>query len=305
MRDPGVATPTQAGMLQPPCMEMLEAVGPNAEQIRYWNELAGPKWVAHTQIIDKPITSLGLRAMERAAIAPGERVLEVGCGCGTTTLEIARRVGTRGAVTGVDISTVMLEKAQQIMRDAGVTNVRFENADAQTHPFAAASFDVVFSRFGVMFFTDPDAAFANLRAALRPGGRLAFVCWQALEHNEWMLVPLAAALQHVPPPPLPPPGAPGPFSFADPERVRGILSRAGFVDIACDAVTEVLTLDAGGLDQTIDFILQMGPTGHLLREASPHLLPLVADAVRTAVAPFVTPDGVRMSSAAWIVSAHT
>src|SRR5262249_38336345 len=150
-------------------------------------------------------------------------VLDVGCGCGDSTVDLARRVAPDGTVVGMDISAVMLERARQTAREQGV-NARFEHADAQTHAFAPASFDVLFSRFGVMFFADPTAAFANLRSALRPGGKLAFVCWQSLAENPWMLVPLGAAFQIIPPPPMPAPDAPGPFAFADQSRVRSILA---------------------------------------------------------------------------------
>ena len=293
-------------VLDPSAMGAPERDGPNAEQIRYWNEEAGPKWIALHDVIDGQIAPLGRLAMDRAAIAPGERVLDVGCGCGGTTVEIARRVGAESRVAGVDISRPMLEEARRRAAAAGAGHAHFEQADAQVHAFAAASFDVVFSRFGVMFFVDPAAAFANLRRALRPAGRLAFACWQSLQDNPWMLVPLGAALQHLPPPPIPAPDAPGPFSFADPERVRRILAEAGFRDIALEAVHQTLTVGGGGsVDAAADFVLQMGPTARVLQDADPALRDAVAASVRTALAPYHTAqDGVRMPSAAWIVTAR-
>ncbi len=282
---------------------MIEPTGPNAQQIQYWNE-TGSRWVRLQAPIDTQIRPLGLLAMERAALRPGARVLDVGCGCGDTTVELARRVAPGGAATGIDISGVMLERARQLARERGAT-ARFELADAQTHAFPPASVDVLFSRFGVMFFGDPTAAFANLRRALAPGGRLAFVCWQSLPDNPWMFVPLGAALQHLPPPPLPAPDVPGPFAFADRARVCGILERAGFADVQFEAVHETLTIGGGaGLDETVDFLLQMGPAAAALRESpDPSLLPRVAAAVRDALAPYVTADGIRMASASWIVTA--
>src|SRR5881296_2393320 len=285
----------------------MSAPEANAEQIRYWNEAAGPKWVSFQKVIDAQIAPLGERAMDRASIGPGERVADVGCGCGDTTITLATRVGPQGLVLGVDISTPMLERAVATARAAGVVNIRFENADAQTHRLAPSAFDVVYSRFGVMFFTDPVAAFTNLRAALRPGGRLAFVCWQALPENPWLFVPLRAAAQHLTLPPPPAPDAPGPFAFADPERVRGILARAGFGDIVLEELHTTLTLGGGGtVDQAVRFLTEgVGPVSGVLREADPAVRPTVAAAVRAAIAPFNTPQGVRMGSAAWIVTARS
>ena len=282
----------------------MDTTGPNAQQIQYWNETAGPKWVTLQAELDEMIRPLGRLVMERARLRPGERVLDVGCGCGDTTVELARRVAPGGGATGIDISAVMLERARQLAREQGVA-ARFELADAQTHVFAPTSADALFSRFGVMFFADPAAAFTNLRRALAPGGRLAFVCWQALPENPWMYVPVGAALQHVPMPPMPGPDAPGPFAFADPARVRGILERAGYQDIEFEDVRETLTVGGrGSLDQTVDFMLQMGPTAAALREsADPTLMPRAAAAVRAALEPYVTADGIRMSSASWIVTA--
>jgi len=279
----------------------------NAEQTRYWNEAAGPKWVSFQKIIDAQIGPLGHRAMDRAGIAPGERVVDVGCGCGDTTITLGGRVGPQGLVVGIDISAPMLARAVEAARAAGVANVRFENADAQTHRFPPAAFDVVYSRFGVMFFVDPVAAFTNLRAALRPGGRLAFVCWQALRKNPWLLLPLQAAAQHLTLPPPSAPDAPGPFSFADPERVREILSRAGFDRIVFDELRAALTVGGGGtVDQAVRFLTEgVGPVSSVLREADPALRPRVAAAVHAAIAPFHTPEGVRMDSAAWLVTARS
>jgi len=277
---------------------------PNAEQIKYWNEVSGTKWVALQPVIDEQIRPLGRLAMDRAALRPGECVLDVGCGCGDTTIELARRVAPDGIATGVDISAPMLERARATA-EAQRVPARFELADAQTHAFAPASADVVFSRFGIMFFADPPAAFANLRRALTPKGRLAFVCWQALPDNAWMAVPMLAALQHLQPPPMPGPEAPGPFSFADPARVRRILAGAGFKSVQLEDVRETLTVGGGaGPADTAEFMLQMGPAAAALREANdPDLKSRVAAAIREAIAPYATSQGVRMSSASWIVTA--
>jgi SAM-dependent methyltransferase len=283
-------------------VNVLEPSGPNAEQIRYWNE-TGSKWVRLHDRIDAQIASLGRRAMERAGIAAGERVLDVGCGCGTTTLALASLVGTQGSVVGIDISAVMLERAQQMVRDAGVDNVELLLADAQTHAFTSPPFDLVFSRYGVMFFTDPAAAFANLRPVLRPGGRVTFLCWRSLQQNPWMLVPLMAASAHVQLTP-PPPEAPGPFAFADAERVRSILTAAGFSQVVLEDIDETPTVGGGGgLDATVEFLMQMGPTGAALRNADPSLPPRVAAAIREALQPYCTSEGVRMPAAARIVRA--
>ncbi len=287
-------------------MTTPDGTDPNADQIAYWNEQAGPKWVALQEMIDAQIRPLGQLAMERAGALADADVLDVGCGCGDSTIELARRVGPTGSVLGIDISRPMLARAEAQARAAGVA-ARFELADAQAHAFPAGAFDVVYSRFGVMFFADPRAAFRNLRGALRAGGRLAFACWQAATENPWMLVPMAAALQHLPPPELPGPGAPGPFAFADPEHVRGILDAGGFTDIALEPVRMPLLLGAGrSLDETVDFMLQMGFTARALREAGdPTLVSRVHAAVREALAPYATADGMRMDSASWVVTART
>jgi SAM-dependent methyltransferase len=199
----------------------------------------------------------------------------------------------------------MLQCAIDSASREGLSNVSFERADAQTHAFESGVYDAVFSRFGVMFFADPRAAFANLRGALRPGGVLAFICWRGLENNEWMIVPLRAALEHLPAPEPPEPGAPGPFAYADPIRVRDFLEGAGYQDLTLEQLDQPMTVGAGlDLDQTVDFALQMGPTGRMLREVDPALRPVVAATVRKALEPFLTEDGVRMASSAWIVTAR-
>lgn len=283
----------------------LAATGPNAEQITYWNEVSGPKWIRFQGLIDRQIGPLGRMAMDRAAIRLGERILDVGCGCGDTTLELARRTGPSGSAVGIDLSAPMLERASESARAAGVTNVAFWNTDAQVHEFTRADFDVVYSRFGVMFFFEPVRAFANLRRAVRPGGRVAFVCWQALERNPWMAVPMAAAAEEIVFPPRSGPEAPGPFSFGDPERVKRILDKAGFTDIAVEGAEALLVVGgAGTLEEAANFLIEMGPTGVALRRADPSARPRVAAAVKRAVAPFHAPGGLRMGSAVWLVNAR-
>jgi SAM-dependent methyltransferase len=286
-------------------MDSAEPTAPNAEQIRYWNETAGPRWVAFQRAVDEQLRPLGEIAAERGGIARGDRVLDVGCGCGDTTIALARRVAPGGRVLGIDVSAAMLARARE--RAAGAANVEFLEADAQSHALPAAAFDVVYSRFGVMFFTDPAAAFRNLAAALRPGGRLAFVCWQALAANAWISVPLRAAAEHIVLPPRPAPDAPGPFSFADPTRVRDILAGARFRDVELEAVARPLHVGGAGasLDEAVHFLTEgVGPTSSALREAGPAFRARVQGAVREALAPFAGPDGVRMDSAAWVVTAR-
>jgi len=286
-------------------MSRLDYAGPNAEQIKYWNESRGQTWVEQHTMIDEQIQPLGAKAMDRAALQAGERVLDVGCGCGPTSLELARRVGDTGSVLGIDLSSVMLDYARRQPRAAGAGYVRFEEADAQTHALPAGAFDVLFSRFGVMFFADPRAAFANLAKALRPGGRVIFVCWRTFPENPWMAVPMMAALQHIPPPPIPGPEDPGPFAFASQDRVRGILEGAGFSNVAFEPIDQELHIGgARGIDAAVDFILKMGPTAAALRDVGPEKVAEVAGAVREAVRPYHGPDGVKMGGAAWIVTAR-
>ena len=283
----------------------LAAMGPNAEQIEYWNDKSGPKWVEHQEMLDTQIGPIGEEAMARAKIQPGERVLDVGCGCGQTSLQLAERVAPRGHVTGVDISGVMLARARERAAAASVSGVEFQLADAQTTSFAR-SFDLVFSRFGVMFFADPVAAFTNLRRALAPRGRLAFACWQQLDRNPWMMVPMGAAAKHVPLPPPPPPGAPGPGSLADPERVARILDQAGFRDVSLEALeTKVRVAGGGGVEAATRFLLEgVGPTSQAMREASASAMEAVTRAVQTALEPYLTPRGVELGASVWIVTAR-
>ncbi len=159
-------------------MNVLSPTGPNSDQIEFWNGLAGERWVRHQNELDAMIGGIGDDVLARAQISEGERVLDVGCGCGHTTLEIARQVGKSGSVTGIDISAMMLDHARTRADAAGVENVEFLNADAATQQFPETGFELLFSRFGVMFFSDPVAAFKNLASAIKPGGRLAFACWR-------------------------------------------------------------------------------------------------------------------------------
>ncbi|MCE2987405.1 MAG: methyltransferase domain-containing protein [Phenylobacterium sp.] len=272
----------------------------NAAQVAYWNETAGRTWADLQDRIDRQIRPLGLAAMQRLAPAPGEQVVDVGCGCGDTSLELARRVGPEGGVLGLDISAPMLEVARSRAETAGLRNLTFHEADAQTAALPGDR-DAVFSRFGVMFFADPAAAFGNLRRSLRPGGRLAFVCWRPLAENLWMRLPAEAAAGLVPPAPPPEPGTPGPFAFADPDRVRRILAEAGFTGIDLTPHDEAI----GGLDLegTVGMSFRVGPLGAILRER-PDLAPVLRDRVSTAVSPWLRGDADYMPSATWLVSAR-
>ncbi len=277
----------------------------NQEQIRYWNEQGGPRWVQRQQQLDAQINPLGLTAMQRAGVKLGERVLDVGCGCGQTALELAQRVGSSGSAMGIDISQPMLTRARERRQELGLKNLEFLHADAQMYTFEREHFDLIFSRFGVMFFDNPAAAFANLRTALRSDGRLCFLCWQTLEKNEWARVPLTAATRHVQPPAPPAPDAPGPFAFANPDRVRRLLETGGFKDVSCESYeTELSMGGARTVDEAVEFSLEIGPIARLLGDADMDLRIRVAQAVREALTPYVSQHGVSLRGAAWIVLAR-
>jgi SAM-dependent methyltransferase len=272
----------------------------NAAQVEYWNETAGPTWVELQNQLDRMIEPMGAAGLAALAPVAGEAILDIGCGCGQTTLQIAEAVGTSGAVVGADISAPMLAVARARPVPPAAAQPQFREADAQTADLGQAEFDAAFSRFGVMFFADPVAAFANIRTALRSGGRLAFVCWRGLADNLWMRVPLEAALPLLPPLPAPDPTAPGPFAFADPARVRGVLDAAGFKSVSVDAFDA--HIGSADLEGSVALTFRVGPLGAALRE-HPQFRDRVGDAVRKALAPYVTPAGVMTPGAIWVVTA--
>ncbi|MFC3069263.1 class I SAM-dependent methyltransferase [Phenylobacterium soli] len=273
---------------------------PNAGQVAYWNETAGRTWADAQAPLDRQLAPLGARGIAELAPTKGERILDIGCGAGASSLALAEAVGPSGEVLGLDISGPLLALARR--RGEGRPQLRFEQADAQTAALPPAGFDGAFSRFGVMFFADPTAAFANIRKALKPGGRLAFVCWRRPDESPIMTLPMQAALPHLPEPPPPPtPGAPGPFAFADPERVQAILTSAGFGDVAITPYDE--KVGAGDLATVLDLAFRIGPLGAILRDR-PELRPQVEAAVRAALAEHEAPDGVKLNAAVWIVAAR-
>jgi len=271
----------------------------NAAMSDYWNAGAGETWARYQDQLDRQLASLGAEAMRALPLTSGCRVLDIGCGCGDTTLALAAAVGPAGSVVGVDISRPMLDVARA--RAAATPAAEFVEADAQTADLGQGGFDAAFSRFGVMFFSDPPAAFANIRKALKPGAPLAFVCWRPFLDNPWMRDPMAAARDLLPPQPSPDPLAPGPFAFADADRVRAILGAAGFQDVAIAPFDA--RIGGSGVEQTLGLTFRVGPLGVALRER-PDLAEVVADRVRSVLTRYDTADGVLMPAAVWIVTAR-
>ncbi|MEY4255463.1 MAG: hypothetical protein RLZZ141_690, partial [Pseudomonadota bacterium] len=258
-------------------MPDLEGKTANAAQIEYWNKTAGQTWVQYQDQLDRQIEPLGLEGIKVLNPSIGERILDVGCGCGQTTLTLAEQVGPTGAVTGVDISAPMLEVARARPASQGTAHPTFLECDAQIAELGEAVYDAIFSRFGVMFFSDPVAAFKNMRRALKPHGRLTFVCWRPFQDNLWMRLPMEAARPFLAPPTPSDPAAPGPFAFADADRVQSILGLAGFSEISLQPFD--LAIGGSPLDQTVALTFRVGPLASALRE-QPELKPVVEDAVR-------------------------
>ena len=281
---------------------MTQTASSNIAQIEYWNTKAGETWAKFQEALDRQIQTLGLAAMDTLRPEKGEHIIDIGCGCGQTSLDLGSRVGAAGSVVGVDISKPMLEVARRRGRPAPNLRVTFELLDAQSDDIGHRRFDAAFSRFGVMFFSDPVAAFTNIRESLKPGGRLVFVCWRPLSQNPWMREPLDAALPLLPPIAPFDPIAPGPFAFADAGRVQSILAEAEFGSVKVSPFDAAI--GGANLEQTLQLALNVGPIGAALRE-NPERAETVADAVRDLLSKYATPNGVLMPAAVWIVSAHS
>ena len=275
----------------------------NADQIAYWNGPGGQRWAsrqAAQDIVLQPVLDL---LIDRAAPKAGERIVDVGCGSGASTNGFATKVGPSGHVFGVDVSGPMLERARQSTpKDAPVT---YALADATVYPFDPASFDLLASRFGVMFFADPVVSFANLHKALKPSGRLAFASWQEPRENPFFMAPLQAVYKHVPKLPQLGPEDPGPFSFASEARVKRILGEAGFSDVAMEPCRVELDVATGrGIDAAIQGALEIGPASRALEGHPDEVRSAAIASMREALAPFVKGDSVPLPGAIWIVTAR-
>jgi SAM-dependent methyltransferase len=273
----------------------------NTQQAEAWNGYEGAYWAEHQDRYDAISGGFNDALFAAAAIRELDHILDVGCGNGQTT-RLAARQARSGHALGVDLSAPMLARARATAAAEGIANVTFAQGDAQVYPFPAGVFDVAISRGGVMFFADPVAAFANVGRALRPGGRLAFMCLQELRHNEWLRVLIKALDGHVAVPEFAAPGAPGMFSLADPTRVRDVLTGAGYLDVGLTPA-EALMQFGRDADDAASFMLRSGPFRSILGPADQTSAERASDAVRSAFRSHEGPAGIRLRGAAWIVSA--
>jgi SAM-dependent methyltransferase len=268
-------------------------------------EEAGEFWIREAARWDGTSGRFGDAMLEAANLEPGQRVLDVGCGAGSTTVEAGRRVAPGGAAVGIDISGPALALARERAVAAGLDNVDFIEADAQAHPFEPGAFDAVVSRFGTMFFGDPVAAFANLRRALRRGGRLAVVAWQGPFESEWTAVAVKVAIAHFGrPPDLGAPGGPGPFAFADGDRFRSVVTEGGFRDVTLEAITRPMLM--GSDVEDVVGMVAATPQSKGLFAGQPEVKVEAAIAgLRDAFASYAHPEGVVMNGTAWLLTARS
>jgi SAM-dependent methyltransferase len=274
------------------------------DQIAYWNGPTGERWVREQAMLDEMLRPFGDAALAAARVSPDEAVVDLGCGCGDTSLALATLVGSRGRVVGLDVSAQMLSCAKQ--RGAGRPNLSFVEGDASRESLAQGAFDLLFSRFGVMFFADPIGAFAHLRGVLRPDGRIVFVCWKSLSENPWAAVPFEAVASVLGRPEPQPEDAPGPFSFGATARVREILDGAGFRGLNMRSFETAITFGASGAtDDAVSEIARLGPVARLLIDRDEASLARAKAAIGTVATSYRTAQGVvQFPAAAWIVTAQ-
>lgn len=270
----------------------------NLDQLHAWDGDEGAFWAAHSDHFEKALTGYDRPFFEAAAICPTDRVLDVGCGTGQTTRNAAK-AASDGSVLGVDLSAAMLDVARRRARDEGISNVGFEQVDAQIHEFEPGTFDVAIGRTSAMFFGDRVAALANIGGGLRPGGRLVLLTWQALTQQEWIR-DFAAALAAGRVLPAPPPDAPGPFTLSEPAIVRSVLAAAGYTDVGLVDQRHPMWF-GDGTENAHDFVL--GQLGWMLEGLNSGSRARAENALHATIAAHETPDGVIYDSAAWIVSA--
>jgi ubiquinone/menaquinone biosynthesis C-methylase UbiE len=271
--------------------------------IDYWNGLAGARWVREQAHLDEMLQPFGDAALAAARVTPGEAALDLGCGCGHTSLALATLVGSNGRVVGIDVSAPMLERAKE--RGAGRFNLSFIEGDASREPLESGTFDLLFSRFGVMFFPDAAFAFTHLRAALRPHGRMAFACWQPPKENPWATVPFEAVAHALGEPAPQTDDASGPFSFGDAARVRRILADAGFRDVNLRSFEATNVFGASGsIDDAVNEIARLGPVARLLVDRDDASVARALASIKAVLPPYKSAEGaVRFRAAAWIVTA--
>ena len=286
-------------------MSEQQGRSPLAAQAAYWSSAASRAWADHHERQDRALADLAQAALDLAAPQPGERVLDIGCGSGTTVLELAARVGPNGHVLGADIAAPSVARAGERIAGAGLHHAEVICADAATYLFAPRSFDLAFSRLGVMFFEDPVVAFANVRRAIKPGGRFAAAVFRAASENPWPSAPMAAVRHLLPPAPPPRPDEPGMFSWGDPARVTRIFEEAGFRDAALAPFDMLYRIaPAGGAAEAAEFALLFGPLTRILPSLPPERLDAVRAALEAFFAGHVTPEGVALPSAFWLVTAR-
>lgn len=279
----------------------MSDISPNRDQAELWNKGSGEAWVEMQALLDRILEPFGRLVVDAGYPGAGGHVLDIGCGCGATTLAMARRVGRSGQCVGLDISHPLIAAARKRAVAEGRTNASFVEGDAQVHALEQGRYDAVISRFGVMFFDDPVAAFANIRRSARAGARLAFVAWRSPAENAFMTTAVRAAAPFLPPMPPTNPEAPGQFAFADKSRVTSILEASGWsavelqrADVACQ-VSE---------DDLMTYVTRLGPVGNALREADEPTAEKVAAVLRQAFAPFVDAGFARFTAACWLATAR-
>jgi SAM-dependent methyltransferase len=280
---------------------MSDAEQINTDMHAFWNGQGGHTWVARQAHTDITLTSVTEAMLAFAAPRSGERVLDVGCGCGAPTLEFARAVGPSGRVAALDVSGPMLAEGEARAKAAGIANIDWRQADPATATLDG--FDLLTSAFGTMFFGDPVGAFANMRRAAKPGARMAIVCWRRLAENPWMEVPMSAVSRHLPPRPKPAPHAPGMFAFADPERVSQVLTAAGWALPRLEELDLDLDIAAGrGLEEAVVQSTQIGAVNSWLRNQPAEVVAAAVASIREALAPHQDGASVRLPGAMWLIS---